>query len=336
MTDDPVTAVQYGVGPIGARIVEAAVDRGIKFVGAIDIASEKVGSSLGAVAGLERDLDVEITDDPTEVLAVDPDLVFHATVSSLEAISSQLVEALEAGADVVSTTEELAFPWRNMPDIAADLDKAAKTAGGTVLGTGINPGFAMDFFPVMLTVPCQQVDRIQVTRIQDAAVRREPLQEKIGAGRSVDTFEQEIATEAGHVGLPESTAMIAAALDWNLNQIEETIEPVIAENRVESDYIVVNPGEVAGIRQVGTGIVDGEERIELALKMYLGAPDPRDEVNITGEPAFTVRNEGGFHGDVTTPPIVVNAARQVLAADTGLKTMIDLPPGTWRESIAGG
>lgn len=333
MTDKPVTAVQYGVGPIGARIVGAAVEKGIKFVGAIDTDPEKVGSPLGTVAGLDHNLDVEITDNSAEALAEEPDLVFHSTLSSIKAVKPQLTEALEAGADVVSTTEELSYPWRNNAGIAEELNQDAKDAERTVLGTGINPGFAMDFLPAVLTVPCRKVNRIQVSRIQNAAERRRPLQEKVGAGTSVETFEEEIATEAGHVGLPESIAMLAAALGWELDRIDDEIEPVVADNQIASEYFAIEPGEVTGIRQVGTGIVDGEERIELNLEMYLGASDPCDEVEIDGIPDLTVRNEGGFHGDVTTPETVVNSSRQVLEANPGLKTMIDLPPGTWRESF---
>lgn len=336
MTGDSVTAVQFGVGPIGARIIEAAVERDIKFVGALDIDPEKVGRPLGTVAGLDREFGVSITNDPTEALAEQPDLVYHSTLSSLEAVRSQLMEVLQAGADVVSTTEELSYPWWNNPDIAKNLNEEATKEGSTILGTGINPGFAMDFLPAVLTATSRRVDRVQVTRVQDAAQRRRPLQEKVGAGSSVETFENEIATGAGHVGLDESVAMIAGALGWNLTRIDKHLEPVVADDQIESEYFSVGPGEIAGIRQVGTGVIDDEVRIELTLEMYLGAPDPRDVIHIDGDPTLTVRNEEGFHGDVTTPEIVVNTSRQVLAAEPGLKTMIDLPPGTWRKRFGEG
>lgn len=333
MSDGPVTAVQYGVGPIGARLVQAAIGRGIEVVGAIDIDPEKVGEDVGTVAGLDREVGVEVTDDAGRALAEEPDLVFHSTASSIEVVQPQLTEALAAGADVVSSTEELSYPWRDHQDVAEALDREARTYGGTVLGTGINPGFAMDLLPAVLMIPCREVDRVRVDRVQDAAVRRRPLQEKVGAGTSVETFEEEIATQAGHVGLSQSLAMLAAALGWDLDEVSERIDPVVADEPVASDHLSVEAGEVAGIRQVGTGIVDGDERIELRLEMYLGAPDPRDEIRIEGVPDLTVRNEGGFHGDVTTPEILVNASRRVLEADPGLVTMLDLPPGTWRETI---
>lgn len=324
MTQDAPTAMQYGVGPIGARIVEVAADRGYEFLGGLDVDPAKVGADLGTVAGIEP-LDVEVTDDPDAIARQGPDVVFHATGSSLAAVRPQLEEAMAAGADVVSTCEELSYPFWHHQEDAEAIDAVAREHGVSCLGTGINPGFAMDALPAFVTAACQRVETIRVERVQDAATRRAPLQEKIGAGTSVETFESEVATAAGHVGLPESVAMLAAAVGWELDTVDETIEPVIADERTSSDHITVDPGSVAGISQTATGTVDGRTRIELALEMYLGAPDPGDSVIIDGVPSLTYTVPGGFHGDVTTPAVVVNAARRLGETQPGLRTMLDLP-----------
>ncbi len=325
------TAVQFGVGPIGKRIVQVAHDRGIEFVGAIDIDPAKVGEDLGKIADLDTTLGVDVSESPEAALAAEPDVVFHSTISDVGKIGPQIEAAVDAGADVVSTTEELSYPWYHNPDAAAEIDDLAVEHGQTVLGTGINPGFAMDTLPAVLTTPCQQVDSVSVTRVQNASQRRKPLQEKVGAGLTEATWREEIAPEAGHVGLPESIAMLAAALGWDLTDIEETIEPVVVEERTESEYFTAEPGDVAGIHQVGTGFVDGEPAIELDLSMYLGADDPRDEIEISGTPDLSVTVDGGFHGDVTTPAVVVNAVPRVHAADPGLQTMIDLATPRYSE-----
>lgn len=329
MTDEAPTAMQYGVGPIGARIVEVAVDRGYEFLGALDVDPEKVGEDLGTVAGIDR-LGVEVTDDPDALAEQSPDVVFHATGSSLAAVRPQLEEAMAAGADVVSTCEELAYPFYHHPDEAAELDSAAREHDAACLGTGINPGFAMDALPAVVTAACQRVDSIRVERVQDAATRRAPLQEKIGAGTAPDAFESAVAASAGHVGLPESVAMLAAAFGWQLETVDETIEPVVADERAASDHVTVEPGAVAGISQTATGVVGGDVRIELTLEMYLGAPEPHDTVTIDGTPSLTYTVPGGFHGDVTTPAVVVNAARRLQETEPGLRTMLDLPSPSYR------
>jgi 4-hydroxy-tetrahydrodipicolinate reductase len=322
---DQLTAVQYGVGPIGSRIARAAVDRGVEFVGAIDIDPEKVGNDLGRTIDIGRSLDIPITDDPDAALAEEPEVVFHSTVSSAETAAPQLERAAEAGADVVSTCEELAYPWRAHKSIADELDAVATEYAASFLATGINPGFAMDTLTAVLTTPCQRVDSVRIERVQDAAERRGPLQEKIGAGCDLETFHEEVVSRGGHVGLPESTAMVAAALDWNLDSIETELEPVVADTPTESDHVRVDAGEVAGISQTATGFVNGEPRIVLDLSMYLGAKDPRDVVAIRGTQDVDVHVDGGLHGDVSTPAVVANTARPLRESDPGLLTMLDLP-----------
>lgn len=324
MTDESLTAVQYGIGPIGSRIVQAAHRVGVEFVGAIDIDPAKVGADLGEVAGVGESLDVTVTESAADALAADPDVVFHSTVSSVEAAAPQIEEVLEAGADVVSTTEELSYPWWDNAGVAEALDAAAREHDATVLGTGINPGFVMDAMPAVLSTPMATVESVHVERVQDASERRQPLQEKVGAGVTEETFAAEVATEAGHVGSTESVAMLADALAVDLDAIEETIEPVVADERVETEYVTAEAGDVAGIKQVAHGYVDGEAVVTLDLRMYVGADDPHDRVTFEGEPDVAVEVEGGYHGDVSTSAVVANVAPTVVDADPGLATMTDV------------
>ena len=333
-TGASLTAVQFGIGPIGSRIVQSTHDCGFEFVGAIDIDPEKAGEDLGDVAGLDEQLGVTVTDDAEEALAAEPDVVFHSTVSSLEAAKPQLEQAMEAGADVVSTSEELAYPWWAQPEIAATLNEIAEANGVTCLGAGINPGFAMDAMPAVLSTPMESIDSVHVNRVQNAADRRKPLQEKVGAGLDVETFQDEIVEGAGHVGSPESVAMLADALGWEITDIEETIEPVVADEPVESEYISVDAGDVAGIRQVARGFQGTEELITLDLQMYLGADPAHDTVDFEGSPPVSITVENGFHGDISTTAVVRNVAPRVVAADPGLKSMIDLPLPRYRNCDA--
>lgn len=329
-TGGSLTAVQYGIGPIGSRIVQSTHNCGFEYVGAIDIDPEKVGEDLGHVAGLEEQLDVTVTDDAEAALSVEPDVVFHSTVSSLETAKPQLEQAMEAGADVVSTSEELAYPWWSRPEIAAELNEIAEANGVTCLGAGINPGFAMDAMPAVLSTPMESIESVTVERVQNAAERRKPLQEKVGAGLDVETFETQIVEGAGHVGSPESVAMLADALGWEITDIEESIEPVVADEPVSSDYIAVDEGNVAGIRQVARGFAGTEEKITLDLRMYIGATPSHDTVRFEGSPPISVTVENGYHGDVSTTAVVRNVAPRVVAAETGLKSMIDLPSPRYR------
>jgi 4-hydroxy-tetrahydrodipicolinate reductase len=215
--------------------------------------------------------------------------------------------------------------------MASDLDRLAREHGVTVLATGINPGFLMDTWPLAMTAVCQSVEKLRAVRIQDASTRRRPFQEKIGAGLDLAVFEARVAEgRLRHVGLPESTAMIAAGLGWDLDEITEDLEPVVADGDVSSAYLSVTRGQAAGVRQVSHGLRSGSEVITLEFQAYLGAPESCDAVFITGNPDIEARIPGGTHGDTGTTAMTVNAARRVVEAPPGLLTMKDLPVVTCR------
>src|SRR5262249_11757449 len=193
----------------------------------------------------------------------------------------QLEQIIQAGTNVISTCEELAYPVVHAPDWAERLDSLAKERGVTVLGTGINPGWVMDTLPVFLSGVCQEVRRVRVQRIVDASKRREPLQRKVGAGLSRAEFRQLVeAGKVRHVGLKESVTMLAEAIGWTLDEVTESTEGEVASRTIKTDYLEVQSGQVAGVRQVGRGLRGGEELIRLELRMYVGAEGSQDAVQI--------------------------------------------------------
>lgn len=309
----PVTLVSYGLGPIGLAIAALALDRGHRIVGAIDIDPAKAGRDLGELLGREP-IGVAVTADAGDALGRRPQAVLHSTQSRIPQVAAQIIACLEAGASVVSTCEELAFPWYRHAATADRIDGAARSHGVAAVGVGVNPGFVMDLLPIVLTAPCRQVRAVRAVRVVDAATRRLPLQRKVGAGMTRAEFEAGVAAGTlGHVGLGESVAMIADALGWSLDGVAETIEPVMSGSRVQ------------GLHQIARGRCRGREAITLDLTMAVGAPDPRDEVILDADPPIHITASGGIHGDIATSAIAVNAIPLVLAAPPGLTTVSRLP-----------
>jgi 4-hydroxy-tetrahydrodipicolinate reductase len=184
----------------------------------------------------------------------------------------------------------------------------------------------MDSWVLFMTAVCQEVKRVKAIRIQDASSRRLPFQKKIGAGWTPEEFQKLVDNGTlRHVGITESISMIAAGLGWKLDDITETIEPVIAKKRVKSQYITVESGQAAGVRQLGHGLRGKEEIITLEFEASLGAPESYDAIYISGTPNMEVVIKGGTHGDIATAAITVNSARRVVEAPPGLITMKDLP-----------
>lgn len=323
-----IRVVHFGLGPIGVGIARVVATRaGMEIVGGIDVDPAKVGRDLGEVIGLDQPLAATVSADASAVLeATRPDAVIHATGSHLAQVAPQLRQAIEAGAFVVSTCEELSFPYETSAEVAADLDRLAKERRVALIGTGINPGFAMDALPMALTAVSQRVELVHVHRRQDAAVRRLPLQRKVGAGLTVEQFEERARDgSVRHVGLPESVYALAHGLGWRIERLEDQIEPVLADVETRSADIVVAPGQVLGVRQVARGIVNGRPAIVLELEMFLGAEHPHDHIVVEGVPRIDVSVNEGTHGDLATAAILVNAIPSLLRAEPGLRVMEDLP-----------
>jgi len=323
----PIRVMHFGLGPIGVGVLrQVATRKGLKPVGGIDIDPAKVGKDLGEIAGLKRKLGVKVTADPVEAIKkIKPDVVVLCTLSSLKAIMPQLETILKLRVPIVSTTEEMSYPYFSNKRLAKKIDELARKARVAVVGTGVNPGFVMDALPITLTGVCEIVDSIRVDRIQDARSRRLPFQQKIGSGLTKEQFQEKVdAGKVRHVGLTESVSMIADALGWKLDRITDTIEPKIAEEQVSSQFLTVEPGFVCGIIQDGIGSRDGRPLITLHMEAYLGAPESYDAVTIEGNPRLYSRIQGGVHGDIATASITVNTIPKIIAAPPGLRTMRDM------------
>lgn len=321
-----IRVILFGLGSIGigtARVLAMRPD--YQFVGAIDLDPSKVGQDLANVLGLDQPTGIIISDNADQVLKRKAELVVHATGSYFMQVKPQLDMIIRAGHNIVSTCEELADPWVSSPYEAAALDRLAKKLGVTVVGTGINPGFAMDTLPATLTAACQSVTSVRVRRVVDASKRRMQLQRKIGTGMTPEEFAQKAsARQIRHVGLSESAALIARGLGWTLDNVDEDIAPVLARKRIKTEFYTVEPGYVTGVKQTSRGWVNGEVKITLELEMAVDVRAPVDEVWIEGTPSLHSVVKG-IHGDLSTAALVANTARQVVHAPPGVLTMIDLP-----------
>jgi len=327
---DEVRVVLYGVGAVGSLIAKSLLERkGVKIVGTIDVAKEKVGKDLGEVLGLNKKIGITVSSNVDAVLSkTKPDIAIHATSSYLKDTYPQIVSIVKHGVNVISTCEELSYPYYSEPKIAKELDKLAKKHDVTVLGTGINPGFLMDTLVITLTAACQKIEKIEAVRVMDAAKRRLPFQKKIGAGLTAEEFKQKIERGeiTGHVGLEQSIAMIADAMAWKLDKIKtEPVESVIAKEPVKSDFIRVEAGKVAGLRQTARGFMENREVIVLDFQAYIGAEEEYDAITITGVPTIKQKIQPCVHGDIGTMAIIINSIPKVLKAPAGLLTMKDLP-----------
>ena len=326
-----IQVIQYGMGPIGSAITKLIMQKKhLELVGAVDIDPQKAGKDAGEVLGLEEPLGFPVTKELKRTLdRTSAEVVVHSTNSNFYMFKKQILDILAAGMDVVSTSEELSFPWMRNRENAKELDAAAIQAGKTVLGTGVNPGFLMDTLPLLMTGICEHVDHIEITRRINASTRRGPFQKKIGSGMSEEGFQAKIlAGEMGHVGLPESTGMIFDTLGMPLAKYTDEVEPIMAHEPIVTDFFKVEPGEVCGLKQVAKGYNEEGVFLDLIFIAALGMQDEGDTIQIAGSPDLRIELKG-TNGDIATRAITVNAIHRVKDARSGLLTMRDIPIITW-------
>ncbi len=314
----PVPVICFGLGPIGLRIAAAAAaDPQLRLLGAVDHAPNLVGRRLGDLLGGDSDLVVAPDLAALPTASAPRDLtVLHATGSYLDRVADQLEALLDAGMHVVSTCEELAYPHVRHPALTAALDERARRGRRTLVGTGINPGFLMDQFPVTLTGATHDVRSVAVTRMQNPRRRRLSFQRKVGMDISRDEYDERARGGGfGHVGLIESGRLIAAGLGWNIEGWTDTLEPVQPDPE----------GPVLGTRQVLHGSTRDGRTVDLHFEAQSGVEEDYDETVVDGTPPLRVRFVGGVFGDDGTAAAVLRAARVIPSAPRGLITVLDLP-----------
>ena len=141
-------------------------------------------------------------------------MVVIATTSFLAAIADDVRDAVEAGSNVITTAEEAAYPWANDAATADRLDALARSRGVTILGAGLNPGFAFDALVLTACGVVPEVESLLVERVVDLSGFGETVLRRIGVGHSAESFEEgrRNGTVTGHIGFPQSMRVVAARL----------------------------------------------------------------------------------------------------------------------------
>lgn len=320
-----IPVVVMGLGHIGQAIARAALELPeLRLVAAIDpaLAGKRLEEVLAAPAPA-----LSIAADPADAFKrARGGVVLHATGSSFQEVLPQLERAVRAGLSVVSTCEELAYPWLRFEDQAGPLDELCESKDVAVVGLGVNPGFVLDRLPAFLSQVTGPVRHVRALRIFDAVQRRASLQRKAGLGLDEEAFHAAAdRAEVGHLGLSESAMLAALGCGLELDEVDEELVPLIAEEDLDG-AVPVRAGQVAGLQQVARGFADGTERVRIELVISAGAEQPRDEVELEARPPVRLVIPGGLPGDEATAWSVVNAAPAVVLL-RGLVTVLDLPAG---------
>lgn len=327
-----IKVAQWGTGNMGQGLLNFILDRpkDIELVGAIVTNPNKDGKTVGSL--LDRDCDVLMSVDPQAVLAKKPDIVTICSQSNLDEITDQVVPAIEAGANVICIAETLAFPWASDPEWAERIDKLAKEKGVTVLGTGVNPGFVLDALVVAWSSMFLSIDKIEAARVNDLSPFGKTVMDSQGVGTTVEEFEKGVADGSivGHIGFPESIGIIAKALNWEIDRIDQTREPIITEVPRETPHVKVAAGDVCGCKHVAKAYdKEGNLVIEMThpqqIHPHMGGTQTGDYVKIIGDHTIDMVNSPEQPGGIGTYASAGNYIPLMADAPNGMVTVADLP-----------
>ena len=325
----------WGFGAMGRGMAEMLVKKkGVEIISVCDKNPAIVGKDMYEILNVPQGdrPSVKISSEISEVVkegAVDVALL--ATDSFTKNAFDKIKYCLEQKVNVISTAEEMAYPKVQSKDLAEQMDKIAKENGVTVLGTGINPGFVLDYLILALTGTCETVEAIKAARINDLSPFGHAVMEEQGVGISVEEFEKREAegTLAGHVGFPESIHMIADGMGIPVEEVKQSKTPIVSNTYRETPYVKVEEGSLAGIRQQGFGYVDGKVMIEMDHPQQVNPQvedvSTGDYIWIKGTPDISLQITPEIPGGIGTYAMVVNMIPHVINSEAGLKTMLDLP-----------
>jgi len=325
-----IRVIQFGLGAMGSVMVKIVLEKKeLELVGAVIRSDEDNGKDIGKLIGLNKKTGIKASNNPEEVFKkAKADIMLHAAVSYVPQVWEQIKPAVVSGINVVTIAEEMGYPFVKYPSLSREMDKTAKKHNVSILGSGINPGFAMDLMPLIISGICREVKSVRVTRVIDFSPFGPSIQKNIGIGMNAKEFKNKLKSKKLplHIGLPESTYMLASGLQWKIDKLMEKREPVLAKHSIKvPGYMTVQKGKVAGFNHRCFGFYKGKKLITLE---ELGIVDPHEKyeniITIEGNPKL-IETINVPPGNITTTSHAVNLIPQVVNARPGLLSMLDLP-----------
>ena len=325
----------WGFGAMGSGMAKMILNKkGFDIVGVTDVYDGFVGKSIFEILKLEnkQSHDVLVERDIERVLNEEkPDLVLLATDSFTKKAFDKLKFIVEHKCNVISTAEEMAYPYAKEPELSKELNRLAKENGVTILGTGVNPGMMMDLLAICISGVMSDVTHIEANRVNSLSPFGPAVMEEQGVGITVESFNKGVKddTLAGHVGFAESVLMIADAIGVKLDGFQQQMAPIVTNIDRKSKYGEALKGNVAGVNMTGQGLVNGEVFIDMKhpqqIEPELEGTHTGDYINIKGTPNIHMAITPEIDGGIGTIAMCVNMIPHVLNSRPGLKTMIDLP-----------
>jgi 4-hydroxy-tetrahydrodipicolinate reductase len=337
--------IQWSTGNVGFYSLRAIIGHPeLELAGVWVHGEKKSGRDAGELCGLSP-VGVVATRDADALLESEADCVVYTATADLrpaEAIDD-LCGILAAGKNVVSSSMVgLVHPKTLNPDWTQRLEAACGEGGTSFLTSGIDPGFANDTLPLVLSGLCERWEEIRIQEIVNYATYDQPevVLGTMGFGKPLDHTPLLLTPGALSFAWGGTIRLLAEGLGVELDEIRQVHERRPADRDLETPMGIIEKGSMGALRFEVQGIVDGRVVlvVEHVTRMHDDlAPDwPQSDggykVIIRGVPSIELSldmaDEHGDHavgGVVITATRLVNAIPFVCDAAPGLLSALDLP-----------
>jgi 2,4-diaminopentanoate dehydrogenase len=350
--------VVWGTGNVGRPAIRAvAGHRDLELVGVVVSNPAKVGRDAGDLAGIEP-LGVLATDDVSVALADEVECVIYAATADTRPTEAyaDLDRLLRAGRNVVSTSfYPLLHPASAPAPVTDAIERACANGDSSVFVSGIDPGWALDILPILVSGVSAGIEEIRVQEIFNYALYDAPdvVREVIGFGGPMDQTPMMLLDIALEMVWAPMVRILADALHLELDDIRIHVERRALERTIEvAGMGKFDEGTQGAFRFEVQGIVDGRPLLVMehitriddeCAPDWPSSPEPGGvhRVRITGHPNLDVTIHGtepgepgaAGGGNATAANRIVNAIPAVCDAPAGPVSPLDLPPITGARQI---
>ncbi len=345
----PLKVVVWGTGNVGRPAIRAVLAHtDLELVGCVVANPDKVGMDAGEIAGVAP-TGVIATDDGAQLLAVKPDCVVYTATADTrpEQALADLTACLDAGVNVVSTAfYALLHPATAPEDLLRQIREACADSGASVFISGIDPGWAMDALPIMLSAASSGIREIRAREIFNYALYDQPqvVREVIGFGQPMDQLPIMLHDIAIELVWAPMLRVVGDALGRPVESIEVEVERGPLEQAIEVPSMGrFEKGTQGAFRFEICGINNGQRLYVIEHVTRIDdscAPDwpyPPEgggchQVIISGNPDLHVTIHGHDHyehgpaggGNATAANWIVNAIPSVCDARPGPLAITDI------------
>ena len=345
--------VQWTTGNVARQTVRAVLARpDLRLVGAFAHSEAKDGRDVAELCGLSEPTGVLATRDTGALLALEPDCVVY---TPLHPDIDELVTLLGRGVNVVTSSEFLTGSGLDPADRTA-VERAARSGGASIFGSGMNPGYAQLLAAVGAGVSIG-VRHVRLTESVDVSLfAGDANMDDLGWGRPEGDPSHPDDVERATAVFAEGVEVLARVLGLESFDLRCTVEFAVAEKDLDLPGRPIASGTVAGIDVRWEALVDDRPRIESHQRWVMSrslrpawtvehgyvvevAGDPNIRLKLDVWPdvedlaALTLEDIHAIGMRITGVPLV-NAIPAVCAAEPGIRTYADLPTVSTRLAAA--